>query len=618
MLRAALALALAAALPAQVVRIANHGLAPFGHHDEAGEWVRATVDRMPPHRAGLAITTDSDGNERRVQYAVAWPIGDLKVVDLRVALRPGQHLTVGLADSISSPIAVDGPPRALGQLTIAGAPMRLVSARPDGAAWVAHAMARVGPMLAVDVWLRTYGASPGWALAEVAVTASNPGVPDLTATVPAGFDLRFGDALVFVPGRTVNAPLIDPGTVLADGQARVLPVLFVWRQNLDPMDPSVAAVQHVEAVGDIKLWPGGNPRLPPELNPMKWARSMLPASQARLHTFEPALVGPNPDSRDTGAQADQVFVAGECFAPNGVGAEEVSYLGALKTAARPLHHLEVDGTQLDASRHTGRPLIFWHSRPHEGLWAMVDRLGKPRPLTTADTAGWFGDDVEHAFHNNLFAAARLTASPACQWLLSARARVYPLQWTTTPGWSTTQPYASRAVGWEAIFAVQFWRTLEDRALAEAVKAHWLRRWATVIEPAYRDRDVWDIRVNDWRLGPGEWWIPWQQSVACFGLDLAGEVFGVPKARETAWRGAQRVLRDAWVEQGGRWLSRPQMPVAGEPPPADGSFNYFGMSLAVATVRRQDAADVRAALIWRQLLAEATLVEQVRWLAPGTR
>jgi len=157
------------------------------------------------------------------------------------------------------------------------------------------------------------------------------------------------------------------------------------------------------------------------------------------------------------------------------------------------------------------------------------------------------------------------------------------------------------------------------ASGEKVRLHWLDRWAHVIAPELRAYNPWDQRLNDPRLGPGAWWMPWQQAVGAYGLDLAGEYFGVPEARQIAVAGARKVVDEAWRFVGGRWKCRAQQPVD----PAlsldadfDESFDYFGMAMAPAVILRNDPNDARARAIWTQLTTEAELVQQTSWLAPG--
>ncbi|MBL8752257.1 MAG: hypothetical protein JNK15_03065 [Planctomycetes bacterium] len=608
--------AFARAAVGQVVRIENLAPTPF-----AG-WKRVTVDVAPPHQVGRVGDT---------LFVVGRAVGvDTRVVDVLVSLPPGGKVTVDLAAAGPAAWTLGGLPSSPaawfgGWASIAGTPLQIVSLAADGAGWLVHLRARpaVAPMLVCDLWLVWYPDAPGWARGEVMVTASNPTMPAMAATIPAGFILSFGSAIVAVPGG--NGPLLAPGTVLADGQARALPVVFVWPSKLQSVADFGSVVADaqigVAGVGVSRLLANGNPTYPASFVPRTWASAMLPGAVQRLHTFEPAVCGPASASPQAGDQEDSVFTRGEALLPGGVGAEIVAYLSALKLAARPCHHREADGSQLDPARHP--QLVIWGGRPHWHTGVSPDRLGKPVDLTVADAQGWWGPDVEHAMFATLTAGARLTGSPALQQLLRQQALQYPLQWTTRPGWSTSEPFAARAVGWEGILAVHVWRDLEDRAVAGAVRAHYTQRVAMVLVPKLGATafDIWDVRVDDPRLGAGRRWIPWQQALGSYGLDLAGEQFGLQAARDVAIRAARRVLDDAWRQVGGRWVCCPSGLVAelgGTGGTFDEGFAHYGMPLAAAVVLRHEPTHAKARAILAQVRTSATAPTHTRWLAPGVQ
>lgn len=609
-------LLLAAQLVAQVVRIENLAPTPF-----VG-WKRVTVDQAPPHQFGRVGDT---------LFVVGRAVGvDTRVVDVRVSLAPGAKLTVDLAAASPATWTLGGLPSSPttwfgGWAAIAGTPLQIVSLAADGAGWLVHLRARPGvaPMLVVDLWLVWYPDAPGWARGEVVVTCSNPSLPAMACTVPAGFALTFGSALVAVPGG--SGPLLAPGTVLADGQARALPVVFVWPSRLQSVADFGSVVADaqlgVAGVGVSRLLANGNPSYPAAFDPRAWASALLPGAVQRLHTFDPAVCGPASASPQAGDQEDSVFTRGEALLPGGVGAELVAYLSALKLAARPCHHREADGSQLDPARHPH--LVIWGGRPHWHTGVSPDRLGKPADLTVADAQGWWGPDVEHAMFATLTAGARLTGSPALQQLLRQQALQYPLQWTTRPGWSTSEPFAARAVGWEGILAVHLWRDLEDRGAAAAVRTHYGARASMVLVPKLgaAAHDIWDVRVDDPRLGAGRRWIPWQQALGAYGLDLAGEQFGLPACRAIALRASRRVLDDAWRQIGGRWVCC-ESGLLAEPGGNGGafgeSFAHYGMPLAACTVLRHEPNNTKARAILAQVRASATEPKHTRWLAPGVQ
>lgn len=622
-LRATLA---AAPSPPPVIRITNYGDSAF-----VG-WHRVNVDAPPPFAAGRV---------GRTRFVVGRQTGrDQWAVDLHLELAAAQSLSIDLAAAVEEPFVLGLPPTDPaahfgGALTFAGVPMDFVRLQPDGASWLAQLRARAGRMLVADVWLSWYPDQPAWCHGEAMIACSNPAVPDLLETIAVDARFAFGDALVVMPdggsGR-INRPAIAAGDVFADGQARVVPLVFLWLRHLQGIADlsSVAADGRLAVCGHgvRQLWFGGNPAFPASFNAFAWMAANVQQALARLYTWDPPVCGPAMVSGVTGAQEDQTFPRGEALRPGGIGAELVTWASAAKMGERPCNHREADGTILDPARHVSPRLVLWDERPHWHTGVSPDRLGKVgslqapgllSPTDPGDTHGRWGADVEHWLMFTLTAGCRYTGSPALQQLLVHQAIDYRLQWTITPGWSTTQPYAARAIGWEAAMAVNFDRQLEDVALRDTTTNWWRARWSTVIRPALdaAPGDRWDIRVDDPRLGPGQWWIPWQQSVGVYWLDVAGEALGVPDARAIALRGALRVVSDSWRQDAaGAWVSSANCPVVGsETAPADGSFNYFGMSLSVAAVLRHDPQNARARAIWTWLLAHASSVGDYRWLAP---
>ncbi len=604
-------LLLATFLPAQIVRVANHGAVPY-----VG-WKRTTIDVLPAHAVGMV------GNSL---YVVGRRVGsDVYVVDVRVTLLPGQQLSLNLAQAVPT-VWTRGPFPANpltwfgGGATIAGHALQVVSLAADGAGYTAHLRARPQPLLHVDLWTTWYPDQPGWCHGEVAMTASNPAIPDMEVIVPPGFALHFGDALVLPVGGTLWN-LLPSGLTLMDGQARVLPVTFVWLRHLqqasDWSSLTAAANLSIGAVGITKLLVDGNPSYPPGFSARVWADAKWDAAVSGLHTMDEPVCGPAKRSAVAGRQEDQTFVRGEALLADGVGAEWIAYLGALKLAARPCHHLEVDGRPLDLAQHVNPRLVFWDGRAHWHPNVSPDRLGKPRNPTLDETKGWWGPDVEHWLMNTLAAATRLTGSPACQWLLSHQAKIYLLQNTTEPGWSTSSPFAARAVGWEGILAVHLWRELEDRQLADRVRTRWQDRVTNVILPAYANRpqDVWDPRYDDPRLGKGWWWHPWQQAVGAYGLDLGCAVLGPVSGRAVALAAANAVLRDAFVFSNGSWHNLAAVALDGRNSP-DPIFYLFGSPLAPAVVLRHQPNHPVARAIWNQMHVDATSFQHFAWFAPG--
>lgn len=597
MLRALLACLLSLPCLAQVVHVANYSGSEFEG------WKRATIDVAPPHPAGQV------GD---VRYVLGRAIGvDARVVDLRIHLDPGEIRSIDLSTAVAMPFELaplPGEPLAFfGAPSIGGVPFRVIEAKPDGAARSAHLRAKPTRMLCADLWVAWYPDQPSWASSEIVVTASNNAIEDMTAEVPKGFDLKFGDADVL----GFNLPA---GEMFGDGQARSFPLVFIWRQHLNDVrewaSAAAAASMGICANGISKLWPDGNPA--PLANPLAWTRANWAGAVARLRGWETGSLGPNKRSADTGAQEDQVFVGGECVGIASLGAETIRYLVALGQSRQPCHHLEPVGDQLYLDQH--RYLVMWSGRPHYLKTVSPDQLGKLRSQTKLETHGWSGPDREHWLINTLAIAYRLTGSPALQWQLESHARIFWFQETTDPRLSTSNFSTERAIGWAGIVAVHLWRSLEDRALALKIQQRWQDRVRMVYIPklSIKPQDIWLPR-NDTRLtNDTGWvplnWMPYQQAVGAWGLDYACRLIGPPAGRELALKGARATMLawqhmddDTWKPWAYRGFSG-----AGDPVPfVEHGGAHFGenvwvwMMLGAATVLDHEPQNAQAQAVWTQ-------------------
>lgn len=570
-------------------------------------WKRATIDELPARAAGtLGDAVYVTG--RQVGLAT-W------VVDVLCSLAPGERRSIALDQAAPltwerGPLPADPLAWFGGPATIGGQVLVPVGIAPDGAGYTAHMRARIGRMLACDLWVTWYPDQPGYARGELAITASNPAVPDMGETVPDNLRLAFGDALV-------SASLPASGTRFADGQSRIVPVVFAWPRHLhfavEWASAGAATLHGIGAVGIRQLLADGNPTYPATFSARQWANAHLGPALRRLSTWEPSPIGPAQRSSDTGSQEDQVFVRGEALLPDGVGAELVAYAAALKMANRPCHHLEQDGRHVDPIAHP--QALLWDGRPRFQI--SPDRLGKPRELNEPEAGGWWGPDVEHWLCNTLAAAARLTGSPACQWLLGHHARIYLAQRTDVPSWSTSAIFSSRELGWEGILVVHLWRELEDRQLAERVAQRWRDRLAKIILPRLGNApgDIWDVRTQtsaSLPIVPG--WMPWQQAIGAYGVDLACRVLGLPDGSAFALRAAKRVLADAWVQEGGRLVEYERLSLAGDRS-RSGYFVTAWLPAAVAVVLRHEPNHEKARAVWAQILAD-TANGSRSWVPPG--
>lgn len=603
-----------ASLTAQTVRVAN-----FGPDDFDG-WKRCTVDVMPPHKAGEL----PDGT----RYVIGRAIGaDARVIDLRLKLASGDVATLNLAksreiDFAVTPLAAD----TLGQPTLAGQPLALISARQDGAGHLLHYRGRSTAMLNADLWVVWYPDRPAVASGEIVVCASNPAVSDPTAVVPDKFTLQFGST-VLVPGAQGGGPclLLPQGTVLGDGQARSFPITVLWMGWMTKDQWGVAAAGaalSVSANGIERLYPDGNPAS--RMAPLAWTRQHRQGAIDRLHTWAAGPLGVAARSGDTGAQEDQVWPGGECMQGEAsLGAETVRYLVALGQSRRPCHHLETDGELLRIDEHP--QLVIWTGRPHYDRRVSPDQLGKSRKPTIDECHGWEGPDREHWLLNTLAIAHRLIGSPALEWQLQAQSRLFLFQETTDPRLSTSGWSAERAVGWAGIVAVHLARSLPP-AMAARIADRWRARVRLVYLPqlSTKPQGIWYPR-NDPRLTADTgWqmsWMPYQQAVGAFGLGYAcrhlGPVEGVEFAHEAAL-----VVLDAWEEQtNGAFKPWAYLGFAADSaavPRVEGAGAHYGAGVwvwmvpAIATVAEYDHANEKAAAIWRQVQTQA----DPHWLPPG--
>lgn len=593
-----LLLTLAAALPAQLVRVAN-----FSGSTVTG-WVRATTDWQDAPTAGVV---QPDDTAPAVRYVLGRRIGlDARTIDLRLELAAGEVATVDLRHAKpldwAHPLNLDR-----GDPVVAGTQLHRISSTPDGAGFLEHWRARLTAHLVADLWLVVY-ADTGWARGELVVCASTTAPHEPTAALPQDLTLRWPGAVASVPGAPSSGlgPLLTREDVrIADGQARSWPLVVVWPRLLQKEDWAMASANlglGIAANGIGRLWPQGNPRLPAGASPLAWTHEHLPDALASLHRWAPPRrLGVAAYSRQTGNQEDQVFVGAELAGTAGLGAETVRYLVALAQSRRPCQFREPSGELLQLDRHP--QLNLWDGAPHWDHRQSPDRLGRSRSPTATEASNWYGPDVEHWLMGTLCLAYHVTGSPALQQQIDMQARLYLLQWTIDSRLATTNVWIARAIGWEGLGVVLLWHRLEDRVLAAAVRDRWLARLDRVLLPRLARSDIWDVRRDDPRLGKGDWWFPWQQSVGVYGLDLAGRTFGRADARAAAHRGALRVVQDGWRQANGRWSPIPQKPVDGDGALND-SWTQWGMPLGVATVLLNDPAHEKARSVWAQILRES--------------
>lgn len=555
----------------------------------------------------------------------------LWICDLRVKLQPQQELTIDLSTAkaakweIGDPLHGQSFLRWFGGVPLAGTtPLDLESVAVDGAAFVAVFGARSG-MFYYKLWTLVYPDQPAWINGELLIACSNPSIPDIVAELPEGPGPSFGDAVTFQPGTGWNSGWTSD--VFATGQARVLPVSFIWLRHVTPdqVSTGLASVQmRIGGYGVSRVLPYGNPSYPPNFNVNVWT-SQFEESARRLHTWEAGVAGVAPYSASTGAQEDQVFVRGECFLPGGVGAELIAYTTALKMANRPCHHLEVSGAQIRLEDHPN--LVTWGSVPHWHSGVSPDRLGKLTYPTIAQSHGWSGADREHWLVNSLSAACRLTGSYGCQWLLEMQARIFLFSETVKPGWSTSHSDAARSIGWAGLLVAHLNQNLENQQLLGQVIDRWRQRVTQVYVPELMSSDIWDPRLDPrLELNPNEiGWMSWQQSIGSMGLDVACEQVGPEIGRTLALKAAKFVLDNAFREVDGRWTHIGNIPVNATEArlmelarlPRPWTFFTNWAVPAVQVVLRHEPTNVRARSIYAAMLSESEGSSR-SWFLPGVQ
>lgn len=542
---------------------------------------------------------------------------DLLTVDVRCNLATDgevptfdQPATFTLGPLPADPLAFFGVPK------LSGIPMAVLSCEPDGAAYAIRLRLNMqGIGFVFDVEFPWYPDEPSVIEGELRVTNAGPAA---VATLPADIMLAFGSALVQFLGQAVGVPALRTGETLASGQCCAFPFVAVWPAHLEGATAqtlqNVNAIVHrqIGADGIENLYPTGSPAFPSQDATIRFVGANLSGAIARLYGWPAGPLGVVARSEDSGDQEDEVFVGSEMHEPE---AELLRYVVALSQLKRPCHFLEADGSQLNPDAHPG--LMIFDGRP---WWTGTDMLGQTRQPTIQETHGWWGPDPEHWLLDTLSVACRSTGSPSLQWGLRNQALLYLFSHTTRPGLSTSQCFAARAIAWECLAVLSFWRNLRDRQLAQRCRDRLVERWNVIHKPWLSQTaypvGVWDVRVDDGRLGPGPRYLAWQVCACAGALDIAGEFFGMPDMRQKALEGAQRMLAWSWRHNAttGRWetCAQGQSALDGSGGNWDESFNFFGMSWAPAVPLRQGVVD-GAAAIWAQLVAQDPTNS---WLIPG--
>jgi hypothetical protein len=585
-----------------MLRLTNYGTLPFSG------WVRTTTDATLPESGHFEV-----GGLPRASFVSGRPIGlGVQSVDIRIDLAPGETVALAGEHEAPGPYAILPPPADPlaffgGLAKIGGVPFVFVALDRNGASYDVHLRARAG-MFAADLWLAWYPDQPGWASGEIVVTCSNPTLPDIAETVPDGFTLAFGNAMV------MGCPDLS-GQSFADGQARGFPLTLVWPQHLVDQDYSSASLiaQHaICARGLSSSWVTGNPVLAGGESAKQWTIANWGGALSALNGWSAHGVGVLADSHSTGKEGDQVFTGGPEAQLDGLGAEKVRYFAALGQLRRTTHHLEADGSHLNIDGHPS--LVMWDGMPHYDPRQSPDQLGKSRRPNLIESHGWSGNWEEHWLINGLATAYRETGSRAIQWELEHQARQFLAQVTLDRTKSTTRPGASRAVGWRGLVAYHLWHCLDDRALAEQVRQRWRDHVMQVLIPVLgqKPHDIWQVQVDP-RLDVGTGtgtpiWMPYQQSVGAYGLDLACEHLGPPEGRALALRGAKAVMDLAFDASGDSWsyvraTADVVGPLAEKAGAVKGDNVWIWNTVGIATVLRHEPENERAQALWTRIVVK---------------
>jgi len=580
------------------------------------------VINLSPHQfiGWVQVNTDGEvvepfGSRDGVPFVRGLRTGlDTQSVDLFVDLAPGAQLE--LADLVSverDPIEPVNPPVNFfgGDPRVNGVPMVSNGAFVDGQAACEEWTLRVG-LFVVKLWTRWYPGEP-WVRGEVAVVHSDFTSTLLTTTIPA-LTLTYGNGLTQILGiPDVNQPLVAPGTVFNDGQARAFPVLFVFPARIR----SAADVASLQALGVWGITGHGIRRLYYDANPFQamdqatWTANNLAGAVERLHTWRESPNGVKGDSRVPGRQQDQAFVMG--YAMGDIAATLPTYLEGFRWAARPCHYLEADGSQLNLATHPN--LRLNGARPWFGGGGFTDRLGKLEPLEipVSTPFDWFGPDDQHWWINGLAVSKRLTGSPCQNWLLRMQGVIY--LYSKYPDVPTFGSFAivqsTREICLEGHMVQHCWANLTDRTMADTMRTRVTTRAAGPILAwinAGPYGDIWDVRESTSAsipVAPG--WIPWQQTAAVYFLDLLVRQFA-PDLNGLAApiaAGAIRCLNDVWQLEGERWVEYERISISGVKS-RSGEFQVAWLPPCIHYLVRtlpDGAAKTKATAIWAQMLGD---------------
>lgn len=558
-----------------MIQIANYSAGPVRG------WVSTTTDQWDDTQGALL-------HPRGLIVPGRLLPGGLRMLHVHTKMKSGEVLELLLSDAKPTDPVKSSPQinadwvRRLGVPTVNGVEIPFRDAVDDGPAVRLHFSGYVTRMLRVDLWVTAYHDKWSMCGGTMMVTCSNPAIPDITHLVERDITLVWGEATISIAGHP-QANVYPHGDTVADGQARVVPVQLIWPTMMQGLDWSTSAalaygqfrasaVKDLYVTGGFPLWQNRGQ------DKVAWINTYFPECQRALLTWDRPRVGVAKRSNDAGEQEDQLFPGGEAAGvPGGILTRLYAAMGQAK---RPSHHLEANGAPLDYTAHPD--LTIWDGRAHG---SDRDKLGKVASLNDRLTNGWWGPDNEHFLMGSLFVAYRLTGDPGIQRLLHHHGINWLFMNTVQRNKATSHFFASRAVGYEFLAAWFLWHSLEDRALAQRIYDRVPERIDMYLRHIAEKGDIWDLRLDDPRLGTGYWWMPWQQALGAWGLDLGSRLVGHAGGMAAAKDAAMRVIHDALFRTVS-WTITQQM--QGEPPTTTTQYSDWSAWYALSTDGRTTA------------------------------
>ncbi len=534
---------------------------------------------------------------------------------------------------------------ALGIPTINRVPLIYGGITPsNGGPLIVHLYARFTRMLVAHLSIY-FTPDQDFAEFDLTITASNPAVPEVSEILGDDIVLTCGRALVqFTSGAAFNKAM-SMGDSFGDSQMRCFFGAIMWPHLANPMELVSGAGFVTGGIGFVDLdWferigPLGTAPAPTAWNPSLYVHANYNGAMHHVRDWLPNWpLGIAAASGDSGEQEDQGFGGkGTAIVGGGFGAAQLLRLVAMGWGKRPCNYLEANGVYLRLDR----DLAIWSGRP---IFWSPDQLGKPRQPSEAECHGWSGPDNQHCFMNEVCAAWQLTGRPSLQRIIHHQGILFLYSQTLRADWATSMVDASRAWGWMALMAVQLYTCLEDRDLAERIRERFMARLQLYIQ-ATGGSSIWDVHPND-HDGQGNiigvareiwantstptpfpsFWFTYQQGQAAGLLQIAGEVFDLPAARQLALLGAQGVLEHAYDQDGTEWESLGILPsgqtvaqrVEGEGAHRTGNFATAWLPLAPWTVLRHEPNNERARFLYERARAGALATTKnipADWIAP---